>query len=153
MPNAERLAFSTAPRQESITYEQADRAHEHHDDTSEACLLKRCEHLSLVEIGLSYLQLREVYAAVGCSPHGPRQDKAATDMSKQGATSTQQMYEAQYGGYKQEQPEQIQKASNEKARRMSTDHRELLRYVGTLPWANRNRNQVDERLGNEADTG
>jgi hypothetical protein len=140
-------------RQESITYEQAERAYEHHNDTSKACLPKRCEHLSLVEIGLSYLQLPEVYAPVGCTPHGPRQDEAATDVSKQGATGAQQMYEAEYGKYKQEQPEQIQKVSDEKARRVSTDRRELLRCVGALSWANRNRNQVEERLGNEADTG
>jgi hypothetical protein len=110
-------------------------------------LPKRCEYLFLVETGLSYLRLREVYAPVGCTPHCPRQDEAATDVSRQGATGAQQMYEAEYGGYKQEQPEQIQKVSDEKARRVSTDHRELLRCVGTLPWANRNRNQVDERLG------
>lgn len=63
------------------------------------------------------------------------------------------MYEAEYGRYKQEQPEQIQKVSDEKARRVSTDRRKLLRCVGALSWANRNRNQVEERLGNEADAG
>ena len=93
---------------------------------------KRCEYLSLVEVGFSYLQLPEVYAPVGCTPHGSRQDQATPDVSKQGATSAQQMYEAEYGGYKQEQPEQIQKVSNEKARRVRTDQRELLRCVGTL---------------------
>src|ERR687886_2935502 len=63
------------------------------------------------------------------------------------------MYEAEYGRYKQEQPEKIQKVTNEKGCRVGTDDREQLRCIGTSPWGNRDRNQVDERLDNEADTG
>ena len=75
-------------RQEGIAYDQADRAYEHHDDTSQACLPKRREYLSLVESGLSYLQLGEVYAPVSRSPHGPRQHEAETDVSEQRAPSS-----------------------------------------------------------------
>ena len=63
------------------------------------------------------------------------------------------MYEAEYGRYKQEQPEQIQKVTDEKGSRVGIDYREQLRCIGTSPWGNRDRNQVDERLDNEADTG
>src|SRR5919202_71618 len=62
------------------------------------------------------------------------------------------MYEAEYGRYKQEQPEQIQEVTNEKACRVGTNDREQLRCIGTSPRGNRDRNQIDERLDNEADT-